>query len=258
VTTNSAYTKKDPAVVAAVNPFRYRSYFYDSETQLYYLQSRYYNPVWGRFVNADGRINTSLGILGINVFAYCLNNPVNAKDFTGRKPGDLFETIEDAVYDFATIYNPKSIEENKEYATYIYIAYERVEITDYARNHDTGEMIVTTVVVMKVRYTYVTPWRGNHDTSLTPFNWLWINQVVALAHTHAAYDPGYKNDVFSDKTNIFGIRTGDKAHADRRGLPSYVVTPLGIIRRYDPKDGSDIVLFTDLPYDPNHPSRKGK
>ena len=36
-----------------INPLRYRGYIYDQETGLYYLQSRYYNPTWGRFLNAD-------------------------------------------------------------------------------------------------------------------------------------------------------------------------------------------------------------
>ena len=44
------------ATLGAVNPLRYRGYVYDSETGLYYLSSRYYNPVWGRFINADGLI----------------------------------------------------------------------------------------------------------------------------------------------------------------------------------------------------------
>jgi len=35
------------------NPFRYRVYLWDEETGLYYLRSRYYDPVWGRFLNAD-------------------------------------------------------------------------------------------------------------------------------------------------------------------------------------------------------------
>ena len=58
------------------NPLRYRSYVYDQETGLYYLQSRYYNPEWGRFINADGMIATGQGLIGNNMFAYCGNNPV--------------------------------------------------------------------------------------------------------------------------------------------------------------------------------------
>lgn len=44
--------------VGVKNPYRYRGYRYDSETRLYYLQSRYYNAEWGRFLNADAIAGT--------------------------------------------------------------------------------------------------------------------------------------------------------------------------------------------------------
>ena len=69
-------------IVEDYNPFRYRGYYYDVETGYYYLQSRYYNPNWGRFLNADGQLNP--GLLGSNMFAYCNNNPVMGTDETGR------------------------------------------------------------------------------------------------------------------------------------------------------------------------------
>jgi RHS repeat-associated protein len=70
--------------VGRYNPLRYRGYVYDTETGLYYLQSRYYNPETGRFVNADGYVATGQGLLGNNMFAYCGNNPVNSSDPTGQ------------------------------------------------------------------------------------------------------------------------------------------------------------------------------
>ena len=70
--------------VGTLNPFRYRGYYYDTETGLYYLQSRYYDPEIGRFINADGQLNE--GVLGYNMFAYCENNPVNGSDPTGNLP----------------------------------------------------------------------------------------------------------------------------------------------------------------------------
>ena len=70
--------------LAEKNPLRYRGYYYDSETGLYYLQSRYYDPATRRFVNADSYSSTGQGILGINMFAYCLNDPVNHIDSSGK------------------------------------------------------------------------------------------------------------------------------------------------------------------------------
>ena len=66
------------------NPLRYRSYVYDSETSLYYLQSRYYDPEIGRFINADALTSTGQGLLGNNMFTYCMNKPVSLKDPSGE------------------------------------------------------------------------------------------------------------------------------------------------------------------------------
>jgi len=71
------------STVGAYNPFRYRSYYYDSETGFYYLQSRYYDPVVGRFLNADAFVSTGQGFSGNNMFAYCGNNPVIRTDDGG-------------------------------------------------------------------------------------------------------------------------------------------------------------------------------
>ena len=69
--------------MADVNPMRYRGYFYDTESGLYYLQSRYYDPEVGRFINPDGYNSTGQGIIGTNMFAYCLNNPAIFSDDAG-------------------------------------------------------------------------------------------------------------------------------------------------------------------------------
>ncbi len=68
------------------NPYRYRGYRYDTETGLYYLQSRYYNPEIGRFINADDaevlKVNQD-SLIENNMFTYCLNNPVTEIDQNG-------------------------------------------------------------------------------------------------------------------------------------------------------------------------------
>ena len=72
--------------IANINPLRYRGYYYDVESGLYYLLSRYYDPVTQRFVNGDSQISGSGEILGCNMFAYCFNNPVNMDDSSGNWP----------------------------------------------------------------------------------------------------------------------------------------------------------------------------
>lgn len=67
------------------NPFRYRSYYWDSEFALYYLKSRYYDPELGRFISADGvsYLNPE-SVAGMNLYAYCENNPVKKIDSNGH------------------------------------------------------------------------------------------------------------------------------------------------------------------------------
>ena len=81
ITENMSYNSS----VAKLNPFRYRGYYYDAETGLYYLNSRYYDPSVGRFINADDiSYIQPTDINGLNLFAYCGNNPVMHTDPTGN------------------------------------------------------------------------------------------------------------------------------------------------------------------------------
>ena len=69
--------------IGIINPFRYRGYYYDKETKLYYLNARYYNPKWGRFLNADEIIKINNNFLPKNLFLYMNNNYINSKDYKG-------------------------------------------------------------------------------------------------------------------------------------------------------------------------------
>ena len=87
--------------LANLNPLRYRGYYYDNETGFYYLQSRYYDPAVKRFINADNYLSTDIEeTVACNMFAYCLNNPVNYSDYTGSEAviisiiiGSLLESL---------------------------------------------------------------------------------------------------------------------------------------------------------------------
>ena len=85
-------------VLVQMNPLTYRGYVYDRETKFYYLQSRYYDPELGRFINADAYASTGQGILGNNMFAYCLNNPIRYEDTQGSKAEEA-EDDEDDEYE---------------------------------------------------------------------------------------------------------------------------------------------------------------
>ena len=66
------------------NPFRYRGYVYDDDTELYYLRSRYCRPVWGRFINADTVIGAAGELFSHTLYAYCSNSPVGSNDPSGH------------------------------------------------------------------------------------------------------------------------------------------------------------------------------
>ena len=86
-------TSNSNRFVAFKNPFRYRSYYYDFETKLYYLNSRYYDPEIGRFINSDDVSildDSKEFINGLNLYCYCNNNPVNYGDYTGKSLIALF------------------------------------------------------------------------------------------------------------------------------------------------------------------------
>ena len=89
VTDGAGHAVTDAEHIGLVNPIRYRGYYYDSETGMYYVSSRYYNPKIGRWINAD--IPETLtadfeNFAQYNLFAYCFNNPVNMSDETGTWP----------------------------------------------------------------------------------------------------------------------------------------------------------------------------
>ncbi|MDC7243330.1 MAG: RHS repeat-associated core domain-containing protein [Sphaerochaetaceae bacterium] len=74
------------STLADINPYRYRGYRYDSEISMYYLNSRYYNPEVGRFLNSDRVLGQQGNILSSNIFIYCQNNPIMLSDSQGDIP----------------------------------------------------------------------------------------------------------------------------------------------------------------------------
>ena len=85
----------NPNHAANRNPLRYRGYYYDDETGLYYLNSRYYNPEWGTFICADdiNCIGIDGTVLSYNLYSYCGNNPIVRQDTTGYAWETAFDVV---------------------------------------------------------------------------------------------------------------------------------------------------------------------
>ncbi len=161
----------------------------------------------------------------------------------GQGPGALFDTPDEAARDFALCYNALSIREDLEYATVIFEVRTKVrEIRNVTRRFLwwtwKGEAAATETVY---RYSYTKIRRGERHSLMIPFA-PFFRKKIAEAHTHGAYSAGYENDDFSPQ--------------DKNSFINYLATPLGTLRKYDPSEGSDIVLFDDIPFDPDHPGRK--
>ena len=96
------------ATWSQLNPFRYRGYYYDAETQLYYLQSRYYDSEVGRFINADSLLDTT-NAQGYNVYSYCSNNPVMRADPNGHFWDVVFDIVSIVYSVYQVIREPRKI-----------------------------------------------------------------------------------------------------------------------------------------------------
>ena len=71
-------TSLNNSLIGKLNPIRYRGYYYDRETKLYYLNARYYAPELRRFISPDDTAYLDPeSVNGLNLYCYCNNDPVN-------------------------------------------------------------------------------------------------------------------------------------------------------------------------------------
>ncbi len=114
--------------MANVNPFRYRGYYYDEEIELYYLQSRYYNPEIGRFLNVDSIQMINNDIFAFSLYCYCGNLPVNRIDLHGCIWWKVLATVAIAVAVVAAV-------------VHIANAVLSLRNNEYNRSNDTSEIV---------------------------------------------------------------------------------------------------------------------
>jgi len=235
--------------IANINPIRYRGYYYDTETGFYYLQTRYYDPTVGRFINADAIIGINDGILGHNLFTYCLNNPINKADYGGNKPEDLFDTMDEAAKDAAICLGDLSFENGWEYITVIYsvytleITFKAVKKTYWFLWWSWTEIKIVPIPTIVKKYTYKAVKTNKDPWSVSIPQAPMFKKRLATVHTHP----------MGSGMGITRFSEGDINTANDMMLIDYVYGPNGEMRKYDPSTGEDILIFSDLPVSSKKP-----
>ena len=198
------------------NPLRYRGYVFDQETGLYYLQTRYYNPELGRFLSADAFVSTGQGILGNNMFAYCLNNPCSGFDPYGNYSKTSFDNTSNADdapwkivysgYDYFVSYQGTICTKNIQFGVPIYKASDKNAGAKVIYSHNTRNLIEM--------YDFIESHRGE-EVSGTTFGimWEWI------VH-NAAYDFGVFLDIKTLTDRGKDLDIGNTIYDDNHGIAS--------------------------------------
>ena len=145
------------ATIGVINPIRYCGYYYDTETGLYYLQSRYYNPEWCRFINSDELFIAGDSLTGANMFVYCFNNPVMYFDPNG------YAATDKAIHD----------EVARRAAAKIGGANTYNEVTIYYNKNDTSRKKGTYGMADIVNMTTGAVWEVKKDS-----RWIWHSSAV--------------------------------------------------------------------------------
>ncbi len=184
--------------------------------------ARHYDATIGRWHVVDPHAEK---YYSVNPYVYCLNNPVRYIDSDGRDPGDFFKTKDAAAKDWGDYYNGASISRGNEFGSTIY----KIKV-----NGKTG-------------YTYSVANEGGAD-NVTRSNAPNEEAPEAIIYSHGEYIDGYNNN-FSNK---------DKWSSYNLAVDSYVATPDGSLKKYDPNTAKTNVVTTDLPSDPKDPDRKNK
>ena len=180
------------------------------------------------------------------MFAYCGNCPIQKTDQSGTLPWDYFDTADEAAEDFGRTYNEESIRSGQEYGAIILLMeethYETVSLSIFGW----FSIPVFSYPVVEYYYTYTKPNIGKNGNYVNPISFpsALLGTPVSSVHTHANYDPKYKNEEFSPD---------DIKWSRICNMDSYLVTPGGTLQRYNVDTGEIDVICIDMPRDPAMP-----
>ena len=179
-------------------------------------------------------------------------------DYSGNKPGDLFDTMDEAARDAAIYLGALSFGNCWEYATAIYtvsevvVTFETVTKERHFLWWTWTEVSYKMVFKTVTKYTYAKPKTDKDPLHVSFPNAPSFKKRVAVLHTHPM-GSGRGVTVFSDYYDENGNRAGDIAMAIKHRCILYVHGPNGKVRKYDPVTNEDVLLFSDLPISSKSP-----
>lgn len=191
----------------------------------------------------------SLGILGANMFTYCLNTPINMADYSGQKPGDLFDTADAAAIDAARYVAELTFPTGWEYGSAIYslqvtefVSYTAIEIV-FRADGTTTKSIETrykTQVVTKYSYTNFHTDKDKWSVVIPPAPDGY--ERIGRFHTHPM---GSNLGITQFSPEDLALARGEVANYEVTLM--YVYGPNGQLRKFDPITGEDILIDATLP-----------
>ena len=210
----------------SVQPFKYNGKELDTKKGLnwYDYGARQYDAALGRWFAVDPLAEK---YIAISPYTYCFNNPILLIDKNGEEPGpgDLFNTIREAAKDWGMYYNGASILQNREMASSI-----------YTKN---GKYSYTNAQTL-----------GKHNGKTTT-----VPNTVATIHSHGEYTGFIYKEGILYQVNDNSFSQTDITTNKTIGLTGYLATPNGSLLEYNPINQKTELISTNLPSDPNDPSR---
>lgn len=170
--------KSGNVVLADINPYRYKSYYYDNETGLYYLKYRYYDSKTGRFINTDNLEYTVNNKTDYNLYAYCCNDPVNNFDPDGKA------SLRVRIFTISEFYE---------------------ETRDYLKDdlYDTGHIVYTQICISDSRNKFIEWWNSLNGYDIAIIN---THGVPRMLGTKGMSESLIRSDLVNTRLNYINVK----------------------------------------------------
>ncbi len=217
-----------------INSIRYRSYYQDNSTGYYYLNTRYYNPEWRRFISADSAFVVGNLYTGSNMFAYCNDNPVSFVDSQGTEA-----TVGEYLLGHAVRLTSKAVSRRltKETNAFFFVANNvALPIAKLLGGPNLAESKAFKIIFSKpelitsfVKWAYTGTWTYDVPTGLRHF--MPVN--MSKGADWGAYVLGFEESIFCDKNNSFVKTANSMLNTPLVKMIPALATPFNALIKYN-------------------------